>query len=293
MALIPLVIALAALVAIVLTFVFVPLARGGASSAASRERFARAVYRDQLREIERDRARGIIDPDQEQAARREIERRLIAADRPEQDSDKRARPVLAISLAVITLAVAGGFYALLGRPGMPDLPYAARRAERAIAAHQMPSDLNKAVADLKAKLKAHPDDLNGWVLLGRTEAVRRHWEQSAQALRHAVTLSKNRPDIVTAYAEIQVMADGGLVTPTARDAFEKVLAKQPKNERALWYLGLGAVQQRHVGTARDYWRRLLALLPEKSAEHKTVAKALATIDKAEKAAQDAAKPTSP
>jgi cytochrome c-type biogenesis protein CcmH len=281
MDLIPLAIVLAALAAIVLGFVFVPLARGHAGGGAGREIYARAVYRDQLRELERDREQGVIDDEQVEAARREIERRLLAADRPVPPSEIGPRPVLAAALALGALAVAGGFYALKGRPGLPDMPYVARQAERMNpAAPKMPLDLDKAAASLAAKLKADPNNLNGWILLSRTEAVRRHWEKSAEAMRHAMNLAKDRPDIATAYGEVQVLADGGFVLPQARDAFLAVLAKEPTNPRALWYLGLDAVQHRHGEAARGYWQRLLKQLPAGSDEYKTVAEALGTLDKA-------------
>ena len=279
---------LAALALLVLGFVFVPLARGQAARAADRNSFARAVYRDQLAELARDRDRGVIDAREEDAARREIERRLLAAEHSAAASPATPRPVLAAMLGVVVLLVAAGLYVVLGNPGVPDLPYADRAAERAVAAHQMPTDLNKAVADLQAKLKANPNNLEGWILLGRTEAMRQHWEKSAEAMRQAMTLAPKRPDIATAYGEMQIMADGGLVTPQARDALVAALKEEPKDLRALWYLGLEAVQQRNVGIARDYWQRLLALLPADGEEHKSVAEALATLEKAEKAAKDAA-----
>jgi len=284
--------ALVLLAVIVLGFVFVPLARGGARRAAPRATFARAVYRDQLTELTRDRARGIIDAGEEDSARREIERRLLATDQTADGAIVKPRPVLAVLLALGTLLVAAALYAMLGNPGLPDRPYADRATERAVAAHQMPTDLNKAVAGLEAKLKAHPNNLDGWILLGRTEAARQHWEKSAEAMRHAVALAPKRADLTGAYGEVQVMANGGLVVPRARDAFAAALAQQPTNAEALWYLGLEAVQQRKVGAARDYWRRLLAVLPADSEDRKSVTQALDTLEKAEKAAKDAAPPNS-
>jgi len=278
----------AVLAVLVLGFVLVPMARGSAVRRTGRDALARAVYRDQLAELARDRDRGIIDARDEADARREIERRLLASDRNDDQGNDRPRPVLAAMLGVASLLLAGGLYAVLGNPDLPDQPYAGRAASRAIARHQMPADLNKAVADLEAKLKARPDDLEGWILLGRTEAVRQHWEKSAEAMRHAMTLAPNRPDIATAFGEMQIMADGGLVTPPARDAFIAALRQEPKDLRALWYLGLEAVQQRKAGMARGYWQKLLALLPANGEEHRSVAAALDTLDKALKAAKQAA-----
>jgi len=280
----------AALAVIVLGFVLVPLARGFAVRRGGRDVLARAVYRDQLGELARDRERGVIDAREERAARHEIERRLLASDSSDDGGKAGPLPVLAAALGAASLLLAAGLYAMLGNPGLPDQPFADRSAARPVAGRQMPRDLNKAVAGLEASLKAHPDNLEGWILLGRTEAVRQHWEKSAEAMRHAMILAQNRPDIATAYGEMRIMADGGLVTPPARDALVTALRQEPKDLRALWYLGLEAVQQHNAGMARDYWQKLLALLPANGDEHQSVAAALETLDKALKAAKKAAPP---
>jgi cytochrome c-type biogenesis protein CcmH len=125
-----LIVLLAALVLLVLGFVFVPLARCRAARAVGRDSFARAVYRDQLAELTRDRDRGVVDPRDEDAARREIERRLLAADQVATTGDTKPRPVLSVLLGLATLIVAAGLYAVIGRPGLPDRPYAGRARRR-------------------------------------------------------------------------------------------------------------------------------------------------------------------
>ena len=165
--------------------------------------------------------------------------------------------------------------------GNSNLPFAGRAAERAVAAHQMPTDLNQAVADLEQKLAANPDNLDGWLLLGRTEAARQHWQKSAGAMRHAAELAKDRPEIAAAYGQVLVQANGGLVTPEARDVFATVLKAAPDEPRSLWYLGLGAVQDHKIAAARDYWRKLLAALPADGDDTKLVNEALAALDAAQ------------
>ncbi len=214
---------------------------------------------------------------------------LLATDRPDPGAAVKPRPILAgVARARRVAYRVPVFTRCSAIPACPICPTPIAPRSAPSPRHQMPTDLNKAVADLEAKLKANPDNLEGWILLGRTEAMRQHWEKSAEAMRQAMLLAPKRPDIATAYGEMQIMADGGLVTPQARDAFVAALKEEPKDLRALWYLGLEAVQQRKVGMARDYWRKLLALLPADGEEHKSVAEALATLDKAEKAAKDAA-----
>ena len=93
-----------------------------------------AVYRDQLAEIDRDRARGLLGAREAEAARVEVSRRLIAA------ADRESMPVAGSALtrrrAAAVLALAGvpllalGVYGALGSPGLPDAPLAARLCDR-------------------------------------------------------------------------------------------------------------------------------------------------------------------
>jgi cytochrome c-type biogenesis protein CcmH len=273
--------ALAVMALIVLGFVLTPLARG-VTASFSRERFARAVYRDQLDELNRDVERGVIDTAQADAAKTEIQRRLLSTGGDDAPNSSTPRPVLAAGIGIAVLIAAALLYLKLGSPSTPDLPFADRAAERSAAQHQMPVDLDQAVAGLEAKLAANPANLDGWLLLSRTEATREHWQKSAEAMRHAADLAKNRPDIAAAYGEVLVRANGGLVTPPARDAFNAALSGEPDNPQALWYLGLASVQDHKIGEAQTYWRKLLAALPADSDDRKLVAEALAALDSAAK-----------
>src|SRR5260370_491432 len=129
--------AIAAVTLVVVATVVLPLMKG-ARAAPERASFDRAVYLDQLKELERDRGRGLIDADQTAAARLEIERRLLAADAPPEAAAARrsGSPVLAIALALLLPAAAGGIYLALGAPGAPDDPYARPGPARALAAAQ-------------------------------------------------------------------------------------------------------------------------------------------------------------
>ncbi len=105
--------------------IVVPLRRRRATSPP-RAAFDRAVYRDQLVEIDRDLDRGILDNDQAQAARIEVERRLLATEGPGEAAVPAARVgglgALAIAAVVAVLAVT--LYLRLGSPELPDQPLA-------------------------------------------------------------------------------------------------------------------------------------------------------------------------
>src|SRR6202043_62094 len=90
---------------------------------------AGSIYRDQLAEIDRDRGRGLIADGEAEAARTEVARRLLktgeAAARPAAATTPlRQRLAAAIVIAMPILAL--GLYIVLGSPGLPDQPIAAR-----------------------------------------------------------------------------------------------------------------------------------------------------------------------
>jgi cytochrome c-type biogenesis protein CcmH len=257
--------AFAVLAALVVALVIWPLAAAHGRSP-TRAAYDRAVYGDQLKEITRDSERGLVTPTEAASARLEIERRLLASD---EEAERGLRPAakpatpraLTVALAVLVPLAAIGFYLVHGAPRIPDQPYDARAAERALIGANGALDLDKTVAALQARLKADPSSAEGWLLLARTEAARGHWQKSAAAYREAMTLTKERPDVAAAYAEMLVMAADGIVTPAARDALNTVVARDPKNPSARYYLALAEAQAGDVRGATDAWQTLLAEAP--------------------------------
>jgi len=258
--------AFAVLAAIVVALVIWPLAvaRGRAPARAA---YDRAVYRDQLKEIARDVDRGLLTPDEAASARLEVERRLLAsAEEPEAGTRPAAKSgtaprALTAMLAVLVPLGAVAIYLVHGAPRIPDQPYEARAAERALTDAHGALDLDKTAAALQERLKAEPNSAEGWLLLARTQAARGHWQESASAYREAMTLTQERPDVAAAYAEMLVMAADGIVTPAARDALAKVMARDPKNPSARYYLALAEAQAGNVQGAIDAWQALLAEAP--------------------------------
>jgi cytochrome c-type biogenesis protein CcmH len=257
--------ALAAMCLVVVATVVLPLMKG-TRPPPERGDFDKAVYRDQLRELERDVARGLIDAGEAASARLEIERRLLAADAVEAPAPRRqtGSPALAVVLALLLPAAAALIYLGIGAPGVPDDPYAARRQERAQAAAGDHSDLEKTAATLEQRLKAEPGNADDWLLLARSEAALSHWQKGADAYQQALRLTQDRPDIAASYGEMLVIAAGGIVTPDAQHAFNTAIGKDPGNAEARYYLALGEAQAGHATTAIAAWQKLAAEQPADS-----------------------------
>jgi cytochrome c-type biogenesis protein CcmH len=277
--------AFAVLAALVVALVIWPLATAR-DRAPTRAAYDGAVYRDQLREIDRDVERGLLTPAEAGSARLEIERRLLAAAGEDEGggqstSGTSAAPrALTAVLAVLVPLGAVAIYLVHGAPRIPDQPYDARAAERLLTAANGGLDLEKTAAALQERVKADPTSAEGWLLLARTQAARGHWQESAGAYHEALSLTKQRPDVAAAYGEMLVMAAEGVVTSAARDAFNMAVARDLKNASARYYLALAEAQAGNTQGAIDTWQKLLAEAPPDAPWAATVRQRIADTAKA-------------
>ena len=264
--------AIAALMTVAaLAMVIIPLLRQPKLSAPSRAEFDLTVYKDQLAEISRDRERGLLGDAEADAATVEIKRRMLkAADSVDEGGDdahtghRSLSRAVAACLAAVTPVIAFGFYIVLGSPNQPNLPHAQRDISAEIEARQ--GRLEKAeVLQLAAKLvetlKKKPDDIKGWLLLGRTYLTISEFDDALEAFRRATELSDRRPDIVASYAEAMVVAEDGRITARAKKLFTDILATDPFDPKARYYLGLEQAQTGNISGALQTWTDLIQLSP--------------------------------
>ena len=265
---------IAVMTAAALALVLAPLALRH-RKAPRRVEFDMAIYRDQLAELESDRARGLVGDDQSEAARLEIQRRMLAAakrdggdsagadEAEDAASGGTARPWLlmgGVGAAVPALAVA--LYLVLGSPGKPGQPFSGVAQQGGVAGEQMAGQsIEAAIANLAQRLEQEPDNLQGWLLLSRSLISVERYGDAVQALRTAVKLSNGDPNIVGSMAEALVFAAEGVVTADALAAFETVLGVQPDDAAAQYYIGIALAQQGRPGEALEMWRKLAAETP--------------------------------
>ena len=241
--------------------ILAPLLRGS-RPVASRASFDQAVYRDQLQELDRDIGRGLITAAEAEAARLEIQRRLLASDRIPAPSARLSRsPVLAVIVFVVIGLGSVGSYLWLGAPGVPDEPFSGRKAE---LADNGSSSLQQATDTLAIKLKQDPSNASDWLLYGRSLAMQGQWDQAEDAYRHAMKLGQTSPGVAGDHAEILVMQAGGTVTPAAEAEFQKVLQADPGSGIARYYLAVAAMQAGEPRKAIDGFQALLSAMPADS-----------------------------
>ncbi len=118
-------------------------------------------------------------------------------------------------------------------------------------------NLREMVSQLQGRLARQPDDLEGWKLLGRSATVLGDYAVAREAFGEAYTRSKGAdPDAVVGYAESLVLNDEREIDGQAADLFERALALDPDNARALWYSGIVAYRRNDLPLAQQRWVEL-------------------------------------
>lgn len=250
------------IIAAVLTFVvalamLAPLWRGHRQAAPDTAGEA-AVYRDQLKELDRDKADGLISPEEAASARAEIGRRLLAvADKQEQGAVSRPRGhVLAQIFVLVCLpAVALGVYLKTGSPSLEAQPLAARLENPG-------NNIELLVAKVERHLAQNPNDGSGWDILAPIYVRMNRAGDAELAYRNAIRLLGTSPSRMNGLGEVLIAGSGGIVTDDARSAFEEALKLEPENPQARFYLALALEQAGRKEDARAAYEALAANSPK-------------------------------
>jgi cytochrome c-type biogenesis protein CcmH len=236
-----------------------PLGRPPRASAGGSDL---AVYKDQLKEIDSDRASGLIREAEAEAARLEISRRLLAAAEPPSGAappalpkSERRRLAAVVALAVLTLGPLG-FYIALGSPNIPGEPAFAR-----ITTPQGHESIASLVSQVEAHLAAAPKDGAGWEVLAPVYTRLGRFDDAVQARKKALSLNGATAAREADLGEAETAAANGVVTAEAKAAFERAVGRDPKEAKARYFLGLAAEQDGRNDDAVSIWRSMLAEAP--------------------------------
>ena len=236
-----------------------PLARRGRELRSGSDV---AVYRDQLEEIERDRAAGLIADNEAAGAKVEVSRRLLAAaDAPAAPPGNAAaatwrRRAVAVAALVALPLGAAGLYLALGSPLLPDQP----RASRLVDARANQS-MESLIAQVEAHLAQRPDDGRGWEVIAPVYLRLGRFDDAVKARRNALRLNGDSAEREAALGEALVFGANGVVTAEAKSAFEKAVTLDAAHVQARYFLGLAAEQDGNRARAAATWRALIETAP--------------------------------
>jgi cytochrome c-type biogenesis protein CcmH len=241
-----------------------PLGRGArAQDQGSQNQGSEVVvYKDQLTEVERDLAAGLIAAPEAEAARVEISRRLLAAAGSEPASEPKASLTWRRSAAVLALVglplVAIGVYMPLGSPLLRDVPLAQR--ERG-GGSGMAQSLENLVVQVEQHLEKNPTDGRGWNVLAPVLERLGRFDDAARAYRNSITYNGESAERRSDLGEAISAAASGVVTAEAKTEFERARALDANDPKANYFLGLAAEQDGRKDDAANIWRALLAKAP--------------------------------
>jgi cytochrome c-type biogenesis protein CcmH len=234
------------------------------------------VYKDQLTEIDRDVAAGLIGSSEAEAARVEISRRLLAAvdsqRAPPSASNIRLRRSAAVMALVGLPIVAVAFYLQLGSPRLGDFPLAQRTRTPDVT-----QPLDNLVAQVEAHLEKNPTDGRGWNVLAPVLARLGRYDDAVRAYHNSITYNGDSGERRADLGETLAAAAGGVVTSEAKAEFERAIALKADEVKASYFLGVAAEQDGRTAEAASIWRAMLARTPADAPWRPLVQAALARV----------------
>ncbi|MEZ5946910.1 MAG: c-type cytochrome biogenesis protein CcmI [Hyphomonas sp.] len=234
------------------------------------------VYAAQLKEVDREEALGLVQPEDAQLARLEIKRRLanIATETtsPEDADMKRSDQLTLVGVVAAIVIGSAILYTNTGSPNAPASPHsAAKRSPGATAIMEagLPSaaataNSNSGVASvdemltrLEDRLALNPDDVEGWRMLGWSRFRMGDVEGARQAYKKAVDLDGTDSDTLSAYGESIIRVAGGQISEEAAAMLTRAVTINPADPRARFLLGLKKEQDGDPEAALNDWIALL------------------------------------
>lgn len=223
------------------------------------------VYRDQLDELDRDLAAGLIGKNEAQAARVEISRRLLAAADAAQTAPvatggamalRHRRVVAVVALLLLPLGSAG-LYVRLGSPGLASEPAASQRD----ASSGQQASIESMIAKVEAHLETNPRDGQGWEVLAPVYMQIGRYSDAVNAWRNALQILGEDADREANLGEALTAEANGIVTADAKAAFVRAVTLDKTTASARYYLGVAAEQDGKREEAAAIWRDLIAEAP--------------------------------
>ncbi len=262
--------AAAGLVALALVFVLRPLFARRSRGDISRQESNVAIYRDELRELDADLAAGTLAREDYDRAHLELEARLLedvsVGEAPPATSARRVSG-WAVGVAVPLVAVA--VYLVTGDPGAMS------------PARQMPdaAQVEAMVARLAAKMREHPEDAEGWKLLGRSYTVMGRFPDAVDAYAKAAARAPRDAQLLADFADALAMARGQTLQGEPEKLVARALEIDPNNLKALALAGTAAYERKDYAKAAEIWSRMLPLVPQGSEDARAIGENVAEAQK--------------
>ena len=267
------IIALGIALCVAAIFLWVLLREKKPVTQASQAKANAKVYRDQILDLDREHDSGHISDEEWQQSRDELSLRLLedtsAVDDPAAKTEKPAiwtAVVLAVALPLGSM----GMYMWVGQPEALN-PLALKTPDQVD-----PKDLTKMAQTLAEKLQDKPDNLQGWVMLGRTYRTLENFDAALRAYDSALKLSDD-DDLKLERIEVIAMQRQGQFEGEPWNVIREVLQRDPQHFGALLTAGSASYAEGKFAEALKYWEQARKPLDANNPDLAGLESAIATV----------------
>jgi len=246
------------LIVVVTAFILPPLWLGQRSprNKGDRKETNLAIFRDQLAELAREKGEGTLADADFDLARHELQRRLLEEVEPAAGDGATfvtqgpsRKTAIAILILLPILGLVG--YGVLGNSKALD------PMQTAAPQQMTPEKINDMVSSLAEKLKANPDDTQGWLMLARSYKSLGRYSDAVEAYAKVEKAINDDPDQLASYAEAIAMANGKGINGKALQLIERALKVDPKHAHSMFLAGAAAMEAGDNKKGLSYWEPLL------------------------------------
>jgi len=257
-----------AMVFVVLTVICVSLWRGsqlGADASHQAQENAddpvqanAAVYKDQIHDLEKEYVLGNLSSEELQIAKDELARRLLddVGDTTQITKSTpqawRAPWIWVMGFVFLVPVAASVMYAVMGQPLA--LNPAALQAEAEQGSDISPEKMTEMATALMRRLQDEPNQIDGWIMLARVQRAREHFDESDEAFRKALALSKD-DNLAIEHAEVLAQKNQGNFAGQPWAIIQRVLTADPQHLNALLLAGSASYSELNYRSALRFWER--------------------------------------
>ena len=254
-----------AMTLVVLGFILRPLLMRQPAVTSEQEKKL-PIYRQQFAELEQDLANGLLTDEQYQAARSELERRVLEETGSTETASMTSGGLVnlrfvALLLGMLIPAASGVLYWTLGNPAAMTHPQASSAQGGAGGDAQMADSLNTLIEQLRKKLEQNPNDGVGWGLLARSYMAMERYADAVPIFERATKLDPNNAGLLADYADALAVHQGRKLEGRPEALIQKALKLDPHNVKALMLSGTIAYNRKDFARAAKEWEDAHTYLP--------------------------------
>lgn len=232
------------------------------------------VYRDQIAELDNDLENDILTQEQYTKSKQELQQRMLQ-DVSEREKmaikkNKRIHNIAISTFIALTLPLAAVFlYMVIGdtRGLLPQAQLANATQMNRGSGGDSPAghdNFSSVLENLIVRLEKNPEDIEGWVMLGRTYAIMERYTEASNTYAKLAELVPNNPQILSDYADVLAMKNQGNLTGKPAELIYEALRIDPQYPKALALAGTIEFEQEKFEQAAMHWEKLLEVIPEDS-----------------------------